>query len=519
MTATHHEQSEYGQRWGRITFAALHVLAFGAGAGFAEDSTALPISVPAKTIPAPAASTEPMMSSDVPSMTAPTQPSLPDARLPQYQLDSPLTSALTEDPSRQSPLRFQLALPARPIIIEATIQIDGQPFQAARRRRIDRIVQAAQTVVESHEQNVGETLSDSPPGGTEGAEDRQEADENDVSVPATPVDRAASTDEEIASRFFAATGMDASADAVAWLLLTRVDGPPLLMLNNHFQRFRRDQRPAFDVLDTDADESLSQEEIMRAVESLIKCDLNRNDVVDYLEIEQVAESGRILRTPQFDGTTLLQLLPTGHSDDVDIEITVDFNTADPQQSRLRLDAAADGIDVMGTESGPSASGDPSAITVSIDGTVFWFSAIQPGATVATDQVSLGAVDDGYPLLPVLDADDDGRLTTREMRGLVDRIRQLDRDEDGQIAGVELRAPIRVCIGLGPTVHRELAGIRSIGTKRSRAKPGPEWFTRMDRNDDGDLSRKEFPGTDQQFAELDKDGDGLISGDEAFAGEQ
>jgi Ca2+-binding EF-hand superfamily protein len=46
--------------------------------------------------------------------------------------------------------------------------------------------------------------------------------------------------------------------------------------------------------------------------------------------------------------------------------------------------------------------------------------------------------------------------------------------------------------------------------------GPDWFRRMDRNQDGDVSKREFPGTARQFAQLDSDGDGLISGAEAAA---
>src|SRR5262249_38667326 len=44
--------------------------------------------------------------------------------------------------------------------------------------------------------------------------------------------------------------------------------------------------------------------------------------------------------------------------------------------------------------------------------------------------------------------------------------------------------------------------------------GPLWFRKMDRNQDGDVSRREFVGTDEQFAQLDTDGDGLISVEEA-----
>jgi hypothetical protein len=46
--------------------------------------------------------------------------------------------------------------------------------------------------------------------------------------------------------------------------------------------------------------------------------------------------------------------------------------------------------------------------------------------------------------------------------------------------------------------------------------GPEWFRRMDRNQDGDVSAREFPGTSTQFKTLDTDQDGLMSASEAEA---
>src|SRR6185437_4376532 len=41
-----------------------------------------------------------------------------------------------------------------------------------------------------------------------------------------------------------------------------------------------------------------------------------------------------------------------------------------------------------------------------------------------------------------------------------------------------------------------------------------WFSKMDRNRDGDLSPREFLGTVEDFRKLDTDGDGLISVEEA-----
>jgi Ca2+-binding EF-hand superfamily protein len=44
--------------------------------------------------------------------------------------------------------------------------------------------------------------------------------------------------------------------------------------------------------------------------------------------------------------------------------------------------------------------------------------------------------------------------------------------------------------------------------------GPLWFQKMDRNGDGDISPREFLGTDEDFRKIDADGDGLISSAEA-----
>jgi hypothetical protein len=43
---------------------------------------------------------------------------------------------------------------------------------------------------------------------------------------------------------------------------------------------------------------------------------------------------------------------------------------------------------------------------------------------------------------------------------------------------------------------------------------PMWFLKMDRNGDGDISPKEWLGTEEEFRAIDTDGDGLISGEEA-----
>jgi hypothetical protein len=163
---------------------------------------------------------------------------------------------------------------------------------------------------------------------------------------------------------------------------------------------------------------------------------------------------------------------------------------------------------------PDATIDHLGITLSIAGTPVIFQAVQ---SAASDQISIGVVNDGYPLLPALDPNDDGRLTLRELRSVPQRLKAFDKNQDGSLSIEETPSPIRICFGLGPIVHRELAGVRSVHrSSASPPTPGPEWFLRMDRNKDNDLARGEFPGTDEQFAVLDADRDELISAEEALA---
>jgi Ca2+-binding EF-hand superfamily protein len=51
-----------------------------------------------------------------------------------------------------------------------------------------------------------------------------------------------------------------------------------------------------------------------------------------------------------------------------------------------------------------------------------------------------------------------------------------------------------------------------GTRTPAA--GPSWFRKMDRNKDGDVSRREFLGPRAAFEKLDRDHDGLIDAAEA-----
>jgi Ca2+-binding EF-hand superfamily protein len=139
-------------------------------------------------------------------------------------------------------------------------------------------------------------------------------------------------------------------------------------------------------------------------------------------------------------------------------------------------------------------------------------------------VSLTVRNEGKGLFDLLDSNGDGKLSVRELRNAHRLLARLDSDGDGMLARGEVPRHIGAGLALGPNGGSDPLGrvvvpaLRRGGPpiRRTVAARGPLWFQKMDRNRDGDVSRKEFLGTDEQFREIDTDGDGLISVDEAEA---
>jgi Ca2+-binding EF-hand superfamily protein len=135
------------------------------------------------------------------------------------------------------------------------------------------------------------------------------------------------------------------------------------------------------------------------------------------------------------------------------------------------------------------------------------------------QMSLSLATAGLGMFQTLDANQDGQLGIRELRTGWERLKEFDRDGDGQVAKSEFPQQFTLNVGSGVNPNNLPASVlRNSMPRTARRVPGqgPMWFRKMDRNGDGDVSRVEWLGSQDEFARIDLDKDGLISTPEAEA---
>jgi Ca2+-binding EF-hand superfamily protein len=125
------------------------------------------------------------------------------------------------------------------------------------------------------------------------------------------------------------------------------------------------------------------------------------------------------------------------------------------------------------------------------------------------QIHAKASDREDVLFAALDADHDERLDSREVEGASQRLGLLDRNGDGLITPDELPEVMVIGLARGSLENANALFTPPPVIVRSPDAKAPRWFTAMDANGDGAISRREFLGPPEKFAELDKDGNGLL----------
>lgn len=139
------------------------------------------------------------------------------------------------------------------------------------------------------------------------------------------------------------------------------------------------------------------------------------------------------------------------------------------------------------------------------------------------QIMLTVADQSRGLFELIDLNHDGRLSPRELQN-APRIMSSWGRGNGTLSHDALPQHVTINPLLRSLVASEnetrlpiRSGRRPVDAPKI-AKKGPAWFHKMDRNGDGDISRKEWLGPLELFKRLDKDGDGLISVQEAIEAE-
>jgi len=137
---------------------------------------------------------------------------------------------------------------------------------------------------------------------------------------------------------------------------------------------------------------------------------------------------------------------------------------------------------------------------------------------ARSQMVLSVDDQGRAIFAIVDLNRDRQLGIREIRDSVARVSTWDRNGDGLIRSDEIPHHYQLSIGRGQITA---VGMNRFASRAMMAGPGarapaqgPTWFRKMDRNQDGDISRREFLGPRAEFERLDRDHDGLIDAGEA-----
>jgi len=124
------------------------------------------------------------------------------------------------------------------------------------------------------------------------------------------------------------------------------------------------------------------------------------------------------------------------------------------------------------------------------------------------------------LFEILDTNGDRRLSQRELAGAVDRFAAWDRNGDKQLAPSEVPRQYRLSFSRAMPEIGMLSALAAAQDIYSPAQPvepvgvGPRWFQKMDRNRDGDVSKREFLFEGRLFEQFDTNKNGLIEPSEA-----
>ena len=275
--------------------------------------------------------------------------------------------------------------------------------------------------------------------------------------------------------------------------------------------------------DADGDRVLVREELEKI--SLWRADLELSFAFGRASVRGV-RARRAQRSPR--GFRVRKKLLGGYELDLgDAEIDFDRNNRDPRQADLVQLSSYDRdnneyLDLAEAAANNIGKSTFAAMDVDGDGKVYkgeLTSFMDRQNEAAAARLHLIIRDLGQDLFAGLDLDMDGLLSSRELRQARSVLDLEDKNGDGvlDLAEVTARLEFELVRGVDERSDGESRLIRRVVRPTNQAETaGPLWFRKMDRNNDGDLSPREFIGPRATFDRLDADGDGLIDRGEAEA---
>ncbi len=345
-----------------------------------------------------------------------------------------------------------------------------------------------------------------------------------------------------------------------WLLAQLVPGPTLLTLNQSYAVKRGRVAPLWQLADSNRDDMLDATELEKLPSLILQADVNRNQILEEQELlaaagkvthiaplfnwplELVAIDASMLKNRQLAGRSYSKPYqsqvaessssysrwleskglkggePLGISQfltlPADLVLRVDFHADPAHKSTLKLLSTGQSVNSKVFGQTLVVDGDWSLMEISS-----WTGSSNDWHSKLLGQISVGAALDGFPLFRLIDTDGDRRLSVREQSQVPSVMASLDANKDGRLTPQEVKVPVRLAFATGPMVDdvlNQAVSVQRAGSVESPSASAPEWFVGMDENKDGDLSRSEFLGSDEQFAQLDSNKDSLIDVNEALS---
>lgn len=290
----------------------------------------------------------------------------------------------------------------------------------------------------------------------------------------------------------------------------------------------------FSKFDIDRNGLLSEDEVLDMIQNpepdaVIVVQFGKVDEgVARLQVRSASEG--CVAAVRADGSALVSIEGT------DFEVTIEPPPAEDLASRLQQTVTLADRDKNGyVDRGEAGSlgilGQKFAqLDTDADGQLFpkeFEGAALPAALISQAQWRVDATESAVDMFLAIDRNQDSKITIREFREIPTLVSHWDKDGDGQLNASEIPKRIRLQIGTNdllaqaarggtPTFVERRVGVVTGDGNRPDLAAAPAWFVRMDRNGDGDISRREFLGKEADFQKLDQDRDDLITSVEAAA---